>query len=283
MRAGSTSSGRAGACLSRKRRRELTVQETRIGLRLASLRQPFRKALHTAAQVGVRGVEVDARNELRPGEMTRTATRQLLKLLDDLNLKVCGVAFPTRRGYADPEQLDRRIQATQAAMQLAYDLRAREVILSVGPIPTEGDPALDLLIDALSGLAAYSDRAGARLALLTDWDNAVELSRVLRLLPEDAVGVAIHPGTLIRRKLSPSQLVEQFGRHVSYVYASDAVGGLAGGQVQEMDLGRGSADIPALLAVLEGLDYQGWVTIDRRETALSAEQAENAVKFLRSL
>jgi sugar phosphate isomerase/epimerase len=239
--------------------------------------------LHTAARVGVRGVEVDARSELRPAEMSRTAIRHFRKMLDDLNLRVCAVAFPTRRGYSVTEDLDRRLDATHAAMRLAHDLGAQEVILNIGPIGAEGTVELNTLVESLTLLAALADRVGARPAAMTDPENAGELARLLSLLPPGALGAALHPANVVRTGASPAELIDAIGERVSYVYASDAVRGVGGVGGRETELGRGSAALPEILARLEEFGYRGWVTIDRRETALSAEQAENAVAYLRSL
>jgi sugar phosphate isomerase/epimerase len=239
--------------------------------------------LHTAARVGVRGVEVDARYDVRPAEMSRTAVRHFRKLLDDLNLRICGVAFPTRRGYADREQLDHRLEATQAAMRMAHDLGASDVLLNVGPVGADGGVELRTLVESLTLLAAIGDRVGARPAAVTDVDNAGELARLLSLLPEGGLGIALDPANVVRRGASLDHVVAELGVHVSYVYASDAVRGAGGVGSRETDLGRGAADLPGVLGSLEEFCYRGWVTIDRRESPLAVEQAENAAAFLQSL
>ena len=71
----------------------------RVGVALNCFRQPLKKALHTAAELGADAVEIDARTMLRPTDLSDTALRQIRKLLDDLNLTVCAISFPTRRGY----------------------------------------------------------------------------------------------------------------------------------------------------------------------------------------
>ena len=54
--------------------------QLRIGIQLSSLGQPFKKALLTAARLGAQAVEIDARGEIQPREMTRTAVRQVRKM-----------------------------------------------------------------------------------------------------------------------------------------------------------------------------------------------------------
>jgi sugar phosphate isomerase/epimerase len=259
------------------------VQIDRIGLSLGSLRQPLKQALLTAARVGARGVELDARSDVRPADMSRTAIRHFRKWLDDLNLRVCGVSFPTRRGYAAAEDLDRRLEATQSAMRLAHDLGSKWVILNIGPVGATGSDELNTLVESLTGLASVADRVGARVAAMTDADNAPELARLLSLLPDGALGIAVHPANVIRSSAQLPEVVTALGASVSYVYASDAVRGVGGLGVRETELGRGAAELPEVLGRLEEFGYQGWVTIDRRQTPLSAEQAEDAVTYLRSL
>ena len=135
--------------------------ELKVGIQLASLRLPFRKALHTAAELGANGVEIDARNDLKPQDLSRTGLRQLRKTLDDRNLRICAVGFQTRRGYNVLEDLDQRVEATKQAMQFAYDLGASVIINQVGQIPTEpGGPSWELLVQVLTDLGRFGPRAG---------------------------------------------------------------------------------------------------------------------------
>ncbi len=64
------------------------MADVNVGIQLSSLRMPLKKALMTAARLGAQGIEIDARNDLRPEELTDTGRRQLRKMLDDLNLRL---------------------------------------------------------------------------------------------------------------------------------------------------------------------------------------------------
>ena len=88
--------------------------------------------METAAQLGAEGIEIDARHELPPAQMSQTATRQFRKLLSDLNLSMSAVSFMMRRGYDVAEGLERRVAATQAAMTMAHAIGAGVVVNRVG-------------------------------------------------------------------------------------------------------------------------------------------------------
>ena len=259
------------------------MSNLKIGIQTRSLGQPLKQALHTASRLGADGVEIDARRELPPSELSRTGLREFHRLLSELSLQVSAVAFPTRRGYDDPEDLERRVLATHAAMRFAVDLGTDVVINRVGRIPDSADdPRFGRLVEALTALGVYGERVGARLAAQTV-ESPQQLARILQALPEHSVGVDLHPGELILAGQSPREAVETLGPHVLHVHASDAVRESAAGRGKHVELGRGTAELPELLGRLTEFDYHGWVTIESRESADPLSEIENAVAFLRAL
>ena len=256
----------------------------KIGIQTRSLRQPLRQALVTASRLGADGVEIDARTELRPGELSTTGLREFHKLLSDLNLRVSAVAFPTRRGYDAAEDIEPRVLATQEALRFAAALRADVVINRIGRVPEKtDDPAFQRLIEALTAIGARGDRVGARLAAQTADVAPQDLARLLSALPEHLIGVDLHPSGLIVGGHSPMEAVELLGPHIAHVHACDAVRDIATRRSSEVELGRGSADFPELLGRLTEFDYRGWATIERRESPNPAGDIENAVEFLRAI
>jgi sugar phosphate isomerase/epimerase len=255
----------------------------KIGIQTRSFRQPFKQALHTAARLGADGVEIDARNELRPGELSGTGLREFHKLLEDLNLRVSAVAFPTRRGYDDADDLERRVQATLAALRFAHELRAEVVVNRAGVIPEDtSDSRFVRLVEALTAIGAYGEKVGVRLAAQTGGERPQDLARLIGALPEHTAGVDLYPAGLIVGGQSPRAAVEILGPHVLHVHACDAIRDAAG-RAKEVELGRGSAELPELLGQLTEFDYRGWVTIERRDSADPIMEIENAVAYLRAL
>jgi sugar phosphate isomerase/epimerase len=258
------------------------VTVLKIGIQTRSLRQPLKQALQSAARLGADGVEIDVRTELPVAELSRTGLREFHKILEDLNLRVSAVAFPTRRGYDEPDDLERRVAATQAAMRFAHELRTDVVINRVGHVAAEGDASFTRLVEALTAIGVYGDRVGVRLAAQTGSDSPQESARLIAALPEKSVGVDLHPTGLIMAGHSPVEAVEVLGPHVLHVHACDAVRDSVG-RGREVELGRGVADMPELLGRLTEFDYRGWVTIERRDSPDPVSEIENAAEFLRTL
>ena len=256
----------------------------KVAIQLAGLRQPLRKALHTAAQLGVGAVEIDARHELQPQQLSGTGLRELRTLLNELDLRVAAVGFRTRRGYDVAEQLERRVEATKAAMKLAHDLGAQVVINQVGHVPAESaGPQWNQLLQVLTDLGNYGHHVGAFLAAQTGTEDGPDLARLLAALPAQAIGIDLDPGNLIINGFSPLEAVTTLGANVLHVHARDAVRDLARGRGLETPLGRGSADFPALLGALEEHAYRGYVTIARENAEDPIYEIGSAVQYLRSL
>jgi len=255
----------------------------RIAAQTKCFAQPIRKALHTAARLECDGVQFDARQELRPAELSETGLRQLRKMLNDLNLRVGSLAFPTRRGYANPDDLERRLEATVAAMRLASQLRARILIFNMGNLPASESTEQATLIEAITSLAVHGNRLGVRLAAQATSADAQALVDFVDALPEGTLGLDLHPARLIAQGESPAEFVSIAGKHLVHVHATDGVHDLASGHGVEVELGRGTADFPELLGMLEEFEYRDWLTIERRDSRQPIEDMGNAVKFLRSL
>jgi sugar phosphate isomerase/epimerase len=257
------------------------VPAIRIAIQLSSLRQPFRQALATAARLGAHGVEIDARGELRPQELGRTGVREVRRLLEEHDLRVAAVGFRTHRGYDVPDELDKRVTATKAAMKFAAELAAPIVVNQVGRVPDEpGTAGWELLVAALTDLGRHGQHVGATLAAQTGSESGAALARLVDALPAHSIGVDLDPGNLIIGGFSPLEAVEALGSRIVHVHARDGTRDLARGRGLEVPLGRGSADFPALLGALENFAYRGYFTIARQDSDNPEFDIAQAMKYL---
>lgn len=256
----------------------------KIGIQTRSLGVPLRKALVLAAKLGAAGVEIDLRNELPLADLTQTATRQFRRLLEDNRLKLSAVSYPTRRGYEHPEELERRLQGTHRAMKAAADLGARVVVnRAFGKLPTADDADRTVLVQSLLSLASEGARVGARFAATTTGLPVEQLAELLAETPEGTLGVSLHPANLLASGQTPVEAVAPLASRVLHVHANDAVRDFGSNQVERTELGRGAADIPALVATLAAYDYTGWYTLERADSPHPESEFANGVEYLRTL
>ncbi len=99
----------------------------------------LRRTLGWVASTGATSVELCGRGLFNVSELSDTAVRTLRKILDDLNLTVASIRFPTQHGFDHLPNLDRRVDATKAAMRAAYRLGAPLVVNQIGHVPAPPD------------------------------------------------------------------------------------------------------------------------------------------------
>jgi sugar phosphate isomerase/epimerase len=260
------------------------VLQIKVGVQLASLKLPLKQGLLTAAKMQADAVEIDLRHDLPTGELSRSAIRQLRKMLDDLNLRISAASFRTRRGYHVLDDLDRRVEATKQAMSLAYDLGASVVVNHIGRVPPETDEATwNTLLQSLSDIGRHGQRVGATLAAETATESGEQLARLIAALPPGSIGVDLNPGLLVLNGHSPSEAVTALADHVLHVHATDATRDVAQGRGFQVPLGRGSVDYSEILGKLEERQYRGYLTIERRESDDPVFEISQAVKYLKSM
>lgn len=256
----------------------------KIAVQLASLKQPFRRALQTAARLGASAVELDARSEARPEQLSETGLRDLRRRLDEFDLGISAISFRTRRGYDTLEDLDRRVDATKQALTMAARLRVPVVVNQVGRVPADADStAMRTMVAALTDLGHFGLRVGSLLAAQTGTESGAELASLLARLPERSVVVDLDPGNLIINEHSPAKAIAALGPLIASVHARDGVRDLSRRRGIETPLGAGSADFPAILAALENYGYSGYLTVAREQADDPIGEVAQAIEYLRNL
>lgn len=248
----------------------------RTSVDLASTGLQLRAALDAAAAAGAEAVVFPLSSPLRPEEITRTAVREIRKLLEDRRLRVSAVHFPTRYGYENPIQLDRRIDATKQAMEVAYALGTHLVINRLGDIPDDDDTGTwTIFREVLLSLARHGERTGATLVAETGSESGAELARLFERLPEGAFGANLHLANLAVHGHDPLETIAAVGDRILHVHATDAARRSGGRSGRQVPLGQGDLDFPAILGALEEYNYRGYFAVQvtghdpRRELAES--------------
>ena len=243
---------------------------------------PIRKALATAAQMGASAVELNARTAIHPSQLSDTGLRQLRKMLDDFDLRVASIRFQTRRGYDNPQDLDHRVEGTKSAMKLAYRLGCPVVVNQIGRIPdSDQDPNWWSLQSVVNDLGCYGARVGAFLAAETGAESGEKLESLLGFRDDGFVAVALNPGQLIINRHSVPEAIVALKQRIQLVCAVDGVLDLAAGRGLSVPLGRGTADFPELIGMLEDIQFRGNYVVGRAESSL--EEIQLGVEYLKNL
>jgi len=260
------------------------MDTSRISAPAAFLSRDLRTALRRAHDLGIRGVELDARGGLHPEEMSRTGIRQIRKWLDDAGVEVTAIAFRTRGGYADADRLEGRIAATKQALELAHALGAGLVLNHVGEIPPESEsPRWRLLVDVLADIGSWGHQAGARLCAEAGRAAPADLVRLVAALPEGALACDLVTGAVVVHGHDPVAAVTELAGHIGMIHLTDAVAGAFAGRGRAVELGTGQVDAAAVLAALEERGERGWIGLEPVEDRTAMAELRAALDYLRAL
>jgi sugar phosphate isomerase/epimerase len=260
------------------------MDTSRISTPSVALARDLRTALRRARDLGIRGVELDARGGLHPEQVSRTGLRQLRKWLGDECVEVAAIAFRTRGGYADPDRLEGRIAATKKALELAHGLGAGLVLNHVGEIPPESaGPQWRLLVDVLADIGAWGTRAGATLCVEAGRAAPADLLRLAAALPEGTFACDLVTGALVVHGHDPVAAVADLAGLTGMVHLTDAVAGAFAGRGRAVELGTGQVDVAGVLAALDERDHRGWIGVEPLEDRTAAAELRAALDFLRGL
>lgn len=255
----------------------------RKSIRLESLGLPFKKALAVAAELGAEGVEINSRTEVRPSELSRTGVRQIKKLLNDYRLSVSCVHFSSRRGYSTLDNLEQRIDATKDAMTMAYNLGCKVVSNRIGKIPPPDSSEMTTLLQALEDIGRHSSHVGALFAARTGDDEGAELLEFINGLGPGSLYVDFDPAELMIQRFDVQPAMDALAGYVVHFRARDAVRDLSRSETLEVQLGRGSVDLPPLLAKLEEQHYNGYLTVQRPVGDRSRLELGESLEYLENV
>ncbi len=231
----------------------------------------------------MQGVQIDARNELKPSETSATGGRQFLKELDELNLSLASLSFPTRRTYYDLDRLDARIDATKSTMQFAFQLKASVVTARIGRIPTETDSEqYHLLRDVLNDLARHGNHVGATFAIRPTNDSAGALLELVSSITEGPIGINFDPANFVMTGHDPIESFRVLYESIIHVQVRDAIREVDGSGL-EVSVGRGEVAWDEFLALLDEAGYSGWLTIERTSGDDKQNDVARAANYLRNV
>ncbi len=252
-----------------------------LGIVAESTGLPIRAAVEQASKWAVDGVQADGVGALAANSLGDTGRREFKNLLRSFNLELCAIGCPLRRGLDSPEDQQKRLENIRNAMQLAYDLGARKVVVPFPKLPAPESPAADALRESLLALAAHGDRVGTVVCLEAGLDDATALKDYLATYDTGALAVNFDPANFLVNGHDPLKAAMALAGRIGHAHARDAKRSAANALPEEVPVGAGDIEWMAAIATLEAIDYRGYLTIERTVGAKRLDDLAASVRFLR--
>ena len=159
-----------------------------------------------------------------------------------------------------------RVQNLIDGAAYARKLGVKDVVTHMGFIPENmSDPAWPGVVAAVKAVAVELRKHGQNLLFETGQETPVVLLRLFETIATGNLYVNLDPANLILYgKANPVDALDVFGDYVRGVHAKDGLYPTNGRELgEEVKVGAGKVNFPALLAGLKAHGFDGSLTIER--------------------
>jgi sugar phosphate isomerase/epimerase len=247
----------------------------------AYLRFSFAEAVRRLAAIGYQGVEIMADvPHAWPAFLLDEQKQAIRQALADNRLAISNInAFmmhainDSRQRYWHPSWIepDRhyrqiRIDHTRRALTLAHELGAACITTEPGgPVEAGGSwsAALKLFVEGLKPVAAHAEKEGVLLLIEPEpgllIETADQFLELMQHLDSPAVGLNFDIGHFYCVGDDPATTVPRLARYIRHFHLED----IAATRVHHHLIpGEGAIDFLATLRAIQGIGYQGWITVE---------------------
>ena len=181
-------------------------------------------------------------------------------------------------GLVPPQYREMRVKNLCDGADFAHRIGLTDVATHMGFIPEcPFDPNFEPLCDAIRTVAQHLKTNGQYLLFETGQETPVTMLRCFEQVGMDNLGVNLDTANLILYgKANPVDALDVFGKYVRNLHAKDGFYPVNGHDLgEEVRLGDGKVDFPALFRRLKELGYDSYVTIERE---ISGEQQDEDIR-----
>lgn len=246
--------------------------------------------------------------ELGPGGYLPAEPQQLRKTLDGYGLTLTSAFVPLRWFQADLLSAD--LEGLMSVARLLAALNCPFVVVADGmALPGEHSPddaAWKKTASAMEDVARQVQRLGLRLVFHLEAGSRLatpdDQARLCALTDPELVGICLDTGHYAYSFGDPRDAVRQYGKRIRYVHLKDVDPVVRGRVARDgldfyaavrsgvfTPLGRGCAEIAAVVSDLLSIGYEGWLVAEQDVLMPLAngrtplENARQSREFLRQL
>ncbi|MBO3808036.1 MAG: sugar phosphate isomerase/epimerase [Candidatus Brockarchaeota archaeon] len=261
----------------------------KIGLALWSLgptrnETEFKNVLETAREIGVQGVQlwcVDYSPSepcfLDPDRCVGSDRRRVKEIVESYGLKITGfcaqLTGPMEPGMpwpgsalSDPRSLEKRIEKTMRALELASDMGSAIVTTHPGEIPSDiSSKKYAVMLDSCKTLARHAEQVGAVFCIETGQETAEVLRRLLEDVGREGLKVNYDPANML--KYGVVEGVRTLAPWIVHTHAKDY-----NPVTKRATVGEGLVPWDDYISTLKSVNYSGWFAIED-ETGIDVEES----------
>jgi L-ribulose-5-phosphate 3-epimerase len=258
------------------------MKPLKIGIVVESTGLTVRQAISQAAKMAAAGVQIDAAGDLAPDALGETGRREFRNLLRSFNQELAALNILLRNGLDVSENLQPRLEHIRKAMQLAFDLGARRVVVPFPKIPDDSaTPRAQTLREALLALGQFGDRIGTVVALEIGYDAAEKVKSYLSGFDTGSLKITYDTANMLVHGYDPVANLTPLKDLLAHVHARDARSASLSRGLHEVPVGAGDVDWMTFTATLQVLEFDGFLTVEREQGDNKLQDVINGVKFLR--
>ncbi len=254
----------------------------KIGVMIDSFRLGTREAIEKAAELGADGVQVYCTSgAMEPASMTTEKRLEFVDFVRDQGMVISALCGDLGTGLLDADANEWVVRKHKAFVDLAADLGTHVVTTRLGCLPDdEYCEQWRVGVAAVREVADYAAERGIGFAGETGSEAPEVLHRFLVKVGSAGIKVNYDPANLVMAGYDHLGGVEILGEYIVHTHAKDGVR-RDDGTSAEVRLGQGGVDFPRYLEKLKGIDYRGFLTIEREAGDDPVSDIAAGVEFLR--
>lgn len=191
---------------------------------------------------------------------------------------------PTTLGIVPIEFRRLRVSQIKQGADFAKMTGVRAIVTHLGFVPENpADPQYPEIIKTVKEIADYCGTLGLEFWFESGQETPVTLCRLIEDVGLPNLGINFDTANVVLYgKGNPLDSTEVFGKHIKNLHAKDGLYPTDPRKLgEEVPIGQGKADFPAILSVLKQHDFKGEIIIERETSGpQQIKDIEEAYTFL---
>ena len=248
----------------------------KIGLTVWSLGKTstlgdLKRQLSLAKEIGVEGVQLwmvdygrDTPCLLDPDRCHAKCRKEVLEIIESFDLVISGFCaqLSSPRGFGgldDPDCLEKRVEKTKKALELAASMGAPIVTTHPGRIPEDReDKTYEVIKGSISEIVKYAENVNSYFAVETGMEPPHILRAFIEDIDSDALRINYDPANLLHYGVEEvMEGVKELGKWIIHTHAKDY-----NPKTRRATVGEGLVPWKRYLQELKNQGYSGWLALE---------------------